>query len=284
MSLRKRYLPVVALLGAGLAVIPAMATSAPSSTATVSGIETDMWSPMEVAITPGGTVTFQNTSSSVPHGVVWKSGPEIPACTGVPINEGATDWQGSCTFSKEGTYDYYCYIHGMKMAGSIYVNAAGTVPAPTTPSTTTPSTTPTTTMGTMPMGTSPPTGAGPAGEGGSVGPLDSLSGSSVRLSSRQRGERIRGSVGVAQGGSKLTVEVLAATAQLAEARRSQTRVGRLVRASLPVGRASFSVALDARARRALHQRRRLTVSVRLALIAPGGMVSTRATPVVLRQH
>lgn len=94
MSLRKRYLPVVALLGAGLAVIPAMATSTPSSTATVSGIETDMWSPMEVAITPGGTVTFQNASSSVPHGVVWKDGPETPACTGVPINEGATNWRG----------------------------------------------------------------------------------------------------------------------------------------------------------------------------------------------
>jgi plastocyanin len=155
--LRKRYLPLVAVLGAALAVIPAMATtSTPPSTATVSGLESIMWSPMEVAVTPGGTVTFQNSSSNVPHGVVWKSGPETPVCNGVPIDEGKTNWTGSCTFSREGTYEYYCYVHGMRMAGKIYVNPNGAVPTTTTTTPTTTTTTPTTTT-TTPTTTTPTT-------------------------------------------------------------------------------------------------------------------------------
>ncbi len=170
MRLRKRYLPLVALLGAALAVIPAMASSTGSSTATVSGLESIMWSPMEVAITPGGTVTFKDTSRSVPHGIIWKSGnPETPACSGVPVNEGKTEWEGSCTFSKEGTYNYECYVHHMYMTGRIYVNTAGTIPTTTittttttTPTTTTPTTTtPTTTTPTTTSTTPTTTGTTP---------------------------------------------------------------------------------------------------------------------------
>ncbi len=279
MRLRKRYLPLVALLGAALAVIPAMASSTGSSTATVSGLESIMWSPMEVAITPAGTVTFQNASSSVPHGIVWKSGPETPVCSGVPIDEGKTDWQGNCTFSKEGTYEYYCYVHGTNMSGTIYVNPTGTVPTTTgaTPTTTT-TTMPTTTT---PRGGSPP-GGGTAGGQQSPGPTDSLRGGTVQLASSQRGKSIRGSVQVAQSGSKLMVEVLVSAARLAVARQHQLLVGRLVRASLTAGRVRFSVALDGRATRVL-RRRRLPVTVRLTLTAPGGSTSTRTISVVLRR-
>jgi plastocyanin len=297
LSLRKRYLPLVALLGAALAVIPAMANTTGPSTATVSGLESLMWSPMEVAITPGGTVTFQDTTGSVPHGVVWKSGPETPACNGVPIDEGRTDWKGTCTFSKEGTYTYYCYVHGMKMSGTIYVNPNGTVPTATTP--TTPMTT-TTTMAPAPITPTPtgtsPAGGGPAGGKQSPSPADSLNGGSVRLAARQRGNSIRGSVLVAQNGSMLTVEVLAGATQLAAAHHrqlagvaqlatthhQQVRIGRLARSSLPAGRVAFAVALDAHARRVLRQRRHLTVTVRLTVTAPGGRAATRAVPVALR--
>lgn len=160
MGLRKRYLPLVALLGASAAVIPAIASSGSTgpSTATVSGLESIMWLPMEVAITPGGTVTFEDASSRVPHGVVWTNVPETPVCSGVPIDEGRADWKGKCTFNREGVYEYYCYVHGMKMSGKIFVNAAGRVPTTTettTTATTTTSTTPTTT-GTSPTTTSPP--------------------------------------------------------------------------------------------------------------------------------
>jgi plastocyanin len=162
MRLRKRYLPVIALLGAFVAVIPSIASSAGPSTATVSGLESIMWSPMEVAITPAGTITFEDTSSRVPHGVVWTNVPETPACSGVPIDEGRTDWKGKCTFNREGTYEYYCYVHGMAMSGKIFVNAAGTIPTTTETTTTgtvTTSTMPTTT-GTIP--TTNPTTTMPA--------------------------------------------------------------------------------------------------------------------------
>jgi plastocyanin len=164
MRLRRRYLPFMALLGASVAVIPAIASSAGPSTATVNGTESLMWSPMEVAITPGGTVTFEDGSSRVPHGVVWANVPETPGCSGVPIDEGRTNWTGKCTFNREGTYEYYCYVHGLKMSGKIFVNAAGTIPTTTettptgttTTGTTTTSSTPTTTA-TTPTTTTPPT-------------------------------------------------------------------------------------------------------------------------------
>lgn len=116
----------LAAAGAALAIVAMIANGAGGApAATISGLETDMWSPMEVTIAPGDTVAFQNTSGGIPHGVVWKSGPEMPHCEGVPINEGRTDWKGSCTFVKEGVYEFYCYVHGMKMSGKIVVTAGG---------------------------------------------------------------------------------------------------------------------------------------------------------------
>src|SRR5208282_6642666 len=150
MKPRRLWIPLVAALGAAVAVIPSMSSSAATSTATVSGTETLMWSPMEVSISAGGTVTFEDQSKSIPHGVVWQSGPETPACSGVPINEGKTNWKGSCTFTRAGTYHYYCIIHGPHMSGTIQVGE----PSGGTTTTTTTTTTPTTTTTTTHTGTS----------------------------------------------------------------------------------------------------------------------------------
>jgi plastocyanin len=115
----KRYLLLAGVLGAIFVVVPAFAESSP----TVSGTESLMWVPPEVTVRSGGTVTFQNTSASVPHGVVWEAGnPSTPACTGVPVNKGETNWKGSCSFTNTGTYRYFCFVHGRGMSGRVVVS------------------------------------------------------------------------------------------------------------------------------------------------------------------
>lgn len=124
----------VLAFAAALALLPMIASGAGGSPPTISGLESIQWSPMEVTISPGGTVGFQNTSHSVRHGVVWKSGPETPHCEGVPIDEGQTNWSGTCTFSKEGVYEFYCYVHGLAMSGKVIVGSGGTTTTTTTTS------------------------------------------------------------------------------------------------------------------------------------------------------
>jgi plastocyanin len=139
MRLRKRYLPLVTLLGATIAILPAVAGFA--SNETVSAMEESgaygskrrYWMPSLIErVIPGGSVTFQNTSATVPHGIVWTGGPGTPTCekggTGkeVPVyaavgQGGETNWKGNCTFSQAGTYTFYCSVHGSEMSGTIKV-------------------------------------------------------------------------------------------------------------------------------------------------------------------
>ena len=135
---RARYLPLVAVLGAVLGGLPALATSA-GSTPTINGLESKMWSPKEVTIGTGGSVTFKNASSTVMHSLKWLSGPEKPACTGTP-ESGQTNWEGSCTFSAAGTYDFFCTVHA-GMTGTVVVSSSGTTTTTTTGTTTTTATT-----------------------------------------------------------------------------------------------------------------------------------------------
>jgi hypothetical protein len=202
-------------------------------------------------------------------------------CNGVPIDEGKTDWKGSCTFAKAGTYRYYCFVHGMKMSGTINVN----------PGATTPTTTPTTTMPTMtssPGGgatttspTSPPGEPGPGQASGS--PLMGSASKAFKLARTQRGESVRGSVQISQAGigARLEVDLLASAASLARAGHSaQVRVGRLLRSSSKAGSAPFSVPLSARGRAALRRHRRLALTVKITL-TPAHGAAVRVTRVVV---
>ncbi|HET7297025.1 MAG TPA: hypothetical protein VFI66_07765 [Gemmatimonadales bacterium] len=288
MGPRLRYLLLAAVLGAATAVLPAIATSA--ETPTVSGLETNKWSPMEVTISPSGSVIFKNASKTDKHGVVWESGPETPSCSGVP-STGQTHWEGSCAFAKSGTYDFYCSVHGKPMSGTVTVGSSGTTTTTTDTTGTTTATTPTTpTTPTVPTSTG---GGGGAGGYSSLGSnssgqqprsaVSSLAGSAAHVASVQRGKAVHGSVVVATGGSQLTVEVLANTAQLAGAASHRTRVGRQVRTGLNAGKAFFSVSINRRALQALRKRGRLGLLVRLTLTRPGGGVAHRSLPVVLRK-
>jgi plastocyanin len=316
MRLRKRYLPLFAVLGAATAVLPAIASS---TSPTVSAVAPYSWSPDQAAATPGATVAFQNSGQGR-HGIIWRAGnPETPKCSsGIPIGEGAENWSGTCTFSKEGVYEFECAVHHSLMRGTIYVNAAGTISTSTT-TTTQPTTTTTTTTTTTPTGTTPPpttststttstpppattatssTGgststAGSTSPGGTAAIAaaeeadaghDSLRGAALRLGASQHGIRVRGSVAVAQGGSRLEVELLAPSASLARVARSRTVVvGRLVKPRVSAGRVSFQIGLTAGARRILARRGRLALTVRITLTPPSGARLIRAETVTLHR-
>lgn len=482
-------------------MLPSLASSA--TTASVEALnegsglygETHRWSPSQVAVTSnGGKVTFANNSMAVPHGIIWKGGPATPACeegTGkVPVGVGHSgyNWSGACTFTQEGTYSYYCSVHGLAMSGTVYVNAAGALPptatteAPTgisetgatlkgtidpdgqptsyhfdyatstsydhhttetsagqgsipegvsapvtglaagttyhfrlvatyaagastvlggdrtfvtasppgapsaataaataigetgatlngqvnpngsattyffnygttnsyghitavtsagegatsnevsatltglapgttyhfqiiahnslgdapgldqtfitesppppTTTTTTTTTTPAPTSITTTATTTSVTSTPPPGSVGSPGvvagsPLAGSASTAIKVTSTQHGSSVRGSLDVspAGAGGRLEVDLLAATASLARKHAKQVRIGRFLRASLVAGKLSFSISLNAQAKRALHRRHRLPVVVQIALTPPHGAPVTATRSVILR--
>ncbi|WP_235921368.1 cupredoxin domain-containing protein [Lentzea tibetensis] len=97
------------------------------------------YSPSALTVAPGDTVVWTNHDSA-PHNVVVTSGPE--KFTSPTLQQGQTY---TYTFTKAGTYQYYCSIHP-DMKASVTVSG-GTTPPTTTPPTTTP-----------PVTTTPPTG------------------------------------------------------------------------------------------------------------------------------
>jgi plastocyanin len=253
--LRRRYVPLAILLGLATAVLPAIASSETSSTveAVNEGSapypEHHRWSPSQTTVMAGGVVTFSNPGTA-PHGVEWVGGPAKPTCSsGVPVGTTETasgsKWSGTCTFTQAGAYTFYCTVHHAEMTGTITVNANGTT------TTTTTTTTPTTTTTTTP--TEPPAGSPLVG--------------SPSLRSSQRGGSVKGSLDISKAGAgdRLGIDVFAQSTSLAKVKRSRVRVGGLVRSSVSVGRMSFSVKLDTKARRALRRHHRLVLTVKITL-------------------
>jgi plastocyanin len=265
--LRGRYMPLAAIVGAFVALLPAVASSETSPTidAVNGSLYTHSWSPAQVSVGAGGTVSIRNPTA-VLHGVEWV-GSLKPECTsGVPVgttpSSSGTQWSGTCTFAQPGTYTFYCTVHGPEMTGTVTVSAAGT--------TTTTVTTPTT------------TGSPGPGEPGSGSPF--LGGPS--LASSQRGGVVRGSLAIsgAGAGDRLEVDVFAKGASVGRGRhRERVRVGRLVRGSVSSGEVGLFVRLDAAARHALKRHRRLALVVRITLTPRYGN-PTSVTRTVVEQH
>jgi plastocyanin len=283
---------LAALTGAAV-VLPAVAGSETSPTVVTAVNSTNIyaeqthhWSPASVAVGEGTSVTFSNPTT-VPHGVNWISTPagaQNPSCNGVPVGTteaaSAPEWSGSCTFTQPGTYVFYCTVHKAAMSGTITVappasGGSSPAPIPTTPS-------------------GPPPAGGGAGSG-QPGPLRTptsqaspfgAGAGSVVLRANRHGAVLRGSVEVstAGAGGRLQVDVLARAGALGPAGHAKRlRVGHFERASVPAGRLPFSVALDARARRALTRRGRLPLSVQLTLTAPGAARATLTRAITLRR-
>ena len=280
----RRRSPVLALamLAAALVVLPAIASSeAPSISAYdepgVYGYHS--WMPATAIVSAGGVVKFSNPYSEVPHGLKFTGGPATPSCAGMPAAAteatGATSWHGECTFSAPGTYSFICTVHPTEMKGTITVNASGTVtPGPGSPES-----------------PSPPSGSGGSsggsGSGGSLGSSGSpFAGGSkaLKLTARQHGPSVHGSIAVSSAGASggLEVSLLATSASLAKAHHpKKVRVGRFVRSSVKAGVVSFAVPLTARGRSALRRHRRLALTVRVVLTPFYGTPATMTKSVVL---
>lgn len=280
---------VCAVLGAGAVIVPTVALSETSPTIIAEnhpGLEeTHNWAPATATVSENGVVTFENSSSEVPHGIEWRSTPgevrptcesTVPVGVGFTKEDAKTEWKGKCTFTTPGAYVFYCTVHGPEMTGTVTVNSNGTTTTTMTMPTTTTSPTSTTPGLTPP----PTTGASPS-TGGS--PLAGSASSAIKLASSQHGASVHGTVAVsaAGAGGHLLVELLAKRASLASAAASKVQVGRTSHASLHAGTVPFTVALSAKAKRALHSRHRLSLSVEIVLTPAHGAAVSVTRSVVL---
>jgi plastocyanin len=273
---------LAALLGASVAMIPALSGFASGGTVSASesgcGSQPYCWSPSSESATAGGTVTFRNPSEGVPHGISWTGGPETPACSGVPINEFKVKWEGTCKFAKPGEYTFICPLHTY-MTGKITVSGGTTTTSSSTTTTTTKTSTTTTSTSTH------TTAHEPSGEESAFagGPNKA-----IVLRSSQRGTSVRGSVTVSKAGAggRLEVDLLAASASLTKSKgkhkhSSSVRVGRLVRGSVHAGKTSFSVSLTSKAKSALRRHHHLALTVKITLTPSGGSAATATRRVAL---
>lgn len=190
----------------------------------------------------------------VPHGVRWTGGPEKPSCSGVPVEQEKIGWSGDCTFAQAGSYTFVCTVHPTEMKGTIEVSSGAPPPAPP---------------------------EAPAASPES--PLQVPASSALRLAGNQAGTSVLGSIALspASAGGKLEVLLLTKGPLTMTARRAGTRVGRLLRSPLGVGRTAFAVPLEGRARRALSSRERLPLTVHVTVRAPGQAALTLQRGVVL---
>jgi hypothetical protein len=322
-KLRKRYLPVAAVLGAAVAIVPALA----GATTEVKKLEINencvesawpCWTAgsgsnpapaLRVEIAVGGEVMFTDHATTK-AAVVWMG--SVPACKGVPTSE-MNDWEGKCEFTQEGTYkfesatlfdnentpygdaNYRKYEIVVKSASTgttttgtttTGTTTTGTTPTGTTPTgTTTTPTTPTATTSTQPSGGGAATATTPSSIETPPPPVGGSTVATIALANGQHGDAVHGTVQIpaADGGARLEVELLAQGASLAKVKRSSSsRVGRLVRSSAPAGTVSFTVALDAQAKRALRHRHKLALTVKIVLTPKHGAAMTLTRSVVVR--
>ena len=120
--------------GASLLLVT-LAIAAPVMAATIAvSIVDKTYSPADIIVAEGDTVTWTVTKSiNEPHTVT--SGTADAADTGKLFDSGlggdklkADGATYSMTFSKAGTYAYFCQVHPADMKGTVTVLAAGTVP------------------------------------------------------------------------------------------------------------------------------------------------------------
>jgi hypothetical protein len=154
------------------------------------------------------------------------------------------------------------------MTGTVDVTAAPT-PTPTTPGAT-PTPTP---VNPYPTPAPTPTAA----------PTQTTLRGAVKLASRQKGTRVRGSVNVKAAHSRLEVVLSARRSKLTGGHsRRPVRVGRSHRTASRAGRVRFSVRLSRTGRAALAKLRRLPLTVTVSLKPPHGHKLTRRFHVTLR--
>jgi hypothetical protein len=266
-----------------------------------------------VTIAAGGEVMFTDNTSTAAN-IAWIG--TAPTCSsGVPVSPTSpkTDWEGKCKFEHPGTYrfesstlfigagenytKYEIVVEGASTGTTSTTTTTTTTPTTTTPTTTTPTTTtPTTTTPTATTSTQPSSGGASTGATASTAttpdsmetpppPAGSRPLATLALANAQHGDTVRGTVQIpaADGGARLEVELLAPGASLAKVkRRGSSRVGRLIRSSAPAGTVSFTVSLDAAAKRALRRHHQLALIVKIVLTPIHGATLTLTRSLDLR--
>ncbi len=263
-------LALAALLGAAVAVLPALAASPSEAKLEVNEncVEPDWpcWATpgssqpaAKVTIASGGSLTFADSKTAA--NIAWTG--TAPTCeSAVPVAPASpkTGWEGKCTFATPGTYNFESStlfndgVDNYTKYEVVVEGSAGTTPTGTTgeggsKGVSAPGTT-----------TSPPV---PVGESPTGSPLSG----SPKISSSQRGSTVKGSLEVSKAGvgDRLEVDLIATTASQAKARHATQVVGRFVSASVGAGQRSFSVKLITKAARALKRHHHLALKVKITL-------------------
>ncbi len=279
---------LAALLGAAVAVLPALAASPSEAKLEVnqncveaewpcwtSGSGANPEPSLKITIAAGGDLMFTDHDANTPAAVVWMG--SAPTCTGVPTSA-TTNWEGKCTFATPGIYNFESStlfeepksLYGPNINYRKYeVVVEGSTTTTGTTGTTGTTTTPTTTTTTSPASLE--------------SPLASSESQAVKVAKSQRGRSVKGSLQISKAGAgdRLDVDLLATAASLAKAGHPTQIVGRFVSASISAGQRSFSVKLNAKARRALKRNHRLALKVRIMLTPTGGETLTITRSVIL---
>jgi hypothetical protein len=333
-QLRKRYLPVAAVLGAAVAIVPALAAGTPASSEVKLEVaehcyfkEWPCWNiegnnPEDIrqiqpfTIAQGGKISFEDNEAKYPTDVLWKGA--APSCTPAAPSTPETSWSSTCTFANageyafesqdlfnDGTFNYTKYKVIVETPGggggttsTTITTTTPTTTTPTTTTTTTPTTTtstpttPTATTSTQPSGDGASSTGAPASTATTPGsietPLPPVGGqplATLALANAQHGDAVHGTVQIpaADDGARLEVQLLAQGASLAKVKRpGSSRVGRLVRSAAPAGTVSFTVSLDAQAKRALRRHHKLVLTVKIVLTPKHGAAMTLTQSVVVR--
>jgi plastocyanin len=316
-KLRKRYLPVAAVLGATVAIVPALAAAPSEAELEVNEncVENDWpcWATpgsgskpepaSKITIAPGGKVKFADNANTAAT-VSWTG--SAPMCSGIPASA-MINWEGTCKFEQPGTYKFESSTlfsagpnytkYEIVVEGASTGTTSTTTPTTTTTTTTTPTTTtPTTTTPTATTSTQPSSGGASTGAAASPAttpasmempppPAGSHPLATLALANAQHGDAVHGTVQIpaADGGARLEVQLLAQGASLAKVKRpGSSRVGRLVRSSAPAGTVSFTVSLDAAAKRALRRHHKLALTVKIVLTPVHGAALTLTRSLDLR--
>jgi len=278
--LRKRYLLLAAVIGACVAAPPALAAPSEAKLEVNENCVEPNWPcwatpgssqpASKVTLASGGSVAF--TDKGREANIAWAgTAPTCEASVPVVPTAAKTGWEGKCTFTTPGTYRFESSTLWFEYTKyEVVVEGSSTTTPPTG-----------TGEGGAKGGSAPGTGSSPApmGENPTGSPL---SGAPVVRAS-QSATTVKGSLEISKAGAggRLEVDLLATAASLAGVRHTTRVVGRFVSASVSAGALSFSVKLDARARKALKRRHRLALTVKIVLIPLYGQAITVTRPVTL---
>jgi plastocyanin len=148
------------------------ASALPRADATVKAVPGTQWSPKDVTVSTGETVTWDfNSGDNQAHNVKGETGPaedaNWPKFNSVPSTTGSAEF----TFTQPGTYTFICLVHPAVMKGTVTVTGSAVTPTPTPPPgedpppTDPPPTQPPGGGGATPLPTAGPTAAPPSASG-----------------------------------------------------------------------------------------------------------------------